>query len=239
MSTPDPSDPSDRAIPYLTGAEIRARFIEFFAERGHTVVPSASLVPARGPDAAVHQLRHGPVQGRAHRGGEAGLRPGRGLPACPARGGQAQRLRGGRADAPPPHPVRDAGQLELRRLLQARGHPLGVAVPHEGPPDPRRTPRGHGLLDRRRRPRRLEGRDRPAAGAPRPLGRLPGRRREELVAHGRRRARAAPARSSTTTAARTSPRAPSACRTTPSTARAGSRSGTSCSWSSSCTRTAA
>jgi len=43
MSTPDPSD---RAIPYLTGAEIRARFIEFFAERGHTVVPSASLVPA-------------------------------------------------------------------------------------------------------------------------------------------------------------------------------------------------
>ena len=43
MSTPDPSDP---AIPYLTGAEIRARFVEFFAERGHTVVPSASLVPA-------------------------------------------------------------------------------------------------------------------------------------------------------------------------------------------------
>ncbi len=43
MSTP--SSP-DRVIPYLTAAEIRARFIEFFAERGHTVVPSASLVPA-------------------------------------------------------------------------------------------------------------------------------------------------------------------------------------------------
>ena len=43
MSSPAPSSP---AIPYLTGAEIRARFIEFFAERGHTVVPSASLVPA-------------------------------------------------------------------------------------------------------------------------------------------------------------------------------------------------
>ncbi|HEU0244348.1 MAG TPA: alanine--tRNA ligase [Candidatus Limnocylindrales bacterium] len=40
MSTPPP------VIPYRTGAEIRARFIEFFAERGHTVVPSASLVPA-------------------------------------------------------------------------------------------------------------------------------------------------------------------------------------------------
>ena len=43
MSTAAPSNP---AIPYLTGAEIRARFVEFFAERGHTVVPSASLVPA-------------------------------------------------------------------------------------------------------------------------------------------------------------------------------------------------
>ena len=43
MSTAAPSNP---AIPYLAGAEIRARFLEFFAERGHTVVPSASLVPA-------------------------------------------------------------------------------------------------------------------------------------------------------------------------------------------------
>jgi len=30
----------------LPSAEIRRRFLEFFAERGHTVVPSASLVPA-------------------------------------------------------------------------------------------------------------------------------------------------------------------------------------------------
>src|SRR5919201_1876639 len=36
-------DPRMRA---LSGAEIRRRFVEFFAERGHTVVPSASLVPA-------------------------------------------------------------------------------------------------------------------------------------------------------------------------------------------------
>ncbi len=43
MSSPDPTTPT---IPYLSGAEIRARFVEFFAERGHTVVPSASLVPA-------------------------------------------------------------------------------------------------------------------------------------------------------------------------------------------------
>ncbi len=43
MSSPTPSDP---AIPYRSASEIRDRFVEFFAERGHTIVPSASLVPA-------------------------------------------------------------------------------------------------------------------------------------------------------------------------------------------------
>jgi alanyl-tRNA synthetase len=43
MSSTAPSDP---AIPYLSGSEIRARFVEFFAKRDHTIVPSASLVPA-------------------------------------------------------------------------------------------------------------------------------------------------------------------------------------------------
>ncbi len=38
--------PNDAPIPYLPAAEIRRRFVEYFAERGHTVVPSASLVPA-------------------------------------------------------------------------------------------------------------------------------------------------------------------------------------------------
>ena len=37
---------SDTGSPYLTASEIRSRFVEYFAERGHTVVPSASLVPA-------------------------------------------------------------------------------------------------------------------------------------------------------------------------------------------------
>ncbi|HEX7496618.1 MAG TPA: alanine--tRNA ligase [Candidatus Limnocylindrales bacterium] len=37
---------SDLPIPYLSAAEIRRRFVEFFVERGHTHVPSASLVPA-------------------------------------------------------------------------------------------------------------------------------------------------------------------------------------------------
>ncbi|MGA3029864.1 MAG: alanine--tRNA ligase [Candidatus Limnocylindrales bacterium] len=33
-------------IPYLTAAEVRRRYVEFFTQRGHTEVPSASLVPA-------------------------------------------------------------------------------------------------------------------------------------------------------------------------------------------------
>ena len=45
--------------------------MDFFAERGHTVVPSASLVPGGRPDAPVHELGDGPVQGRPNRGGEA------------------------------------------------------------------------------------------------------------------------------------------------------------------------
>lgn len=33
----------------MTGAEVRRSFLEFFAERGHTIVPSASLVPLDDP----------------------------------------------------------------------------------------------------------------------------------------------------------------------------------------------
>jgi alanyl-tRNA synthetase len=39
----------DPRITSLPAAEIRRRFVDFFAERGHTVVPSASLVPAGDP----------------------------------------------------------------------------------------------------------------------------------------------------------------------------------------------
>ena len=37
---------SDLSIPYLTAAEVRRRYVEFFVQRAHTEVPSASLVPA-------------------------------------------------------------------------------------------------------------------------------------------------------------------------------------------------
>jgi alanyl-tRNA synthetase len=43
---PTPSGERDPRIAWLPAAEIRSRFLEFFAERGHSIVPSASLVPA-------------------------------------------------------------------------------------------------------------------------------------------------------------------------------------------------
>ena len=55
-------------------AEIRRRFLEHFAQRGHTVVPSASLI-SPGPDAAVHRGRHGAVHPVPHRPGAGALRP--------------------------------------------------------------------------------------------------------------------------------------------------------------------
>jgi alanyl-tRNA synthetase len=43
---PLPDQTPDPRIVALPAAEIRRRFVEFFAEHGHTIVPSASLVPA-------------------------------------------------------------------------------------------------------------------------------------------------------------------------------------------------
>ena len=61
----------------MKAADIRTKFLQFFAERGHTIVPSSSLVPAQRPDAAVRQLRHGPVQGRVPRRSTSGRTPAR------------------------------------------------------------------------------------------------------------------------------------------------------------------
>ena len=146
---PPPVQTHDPRIVALPAAEIRRRFVEFFAERGHTVVPSASLVPAG--DQTLLFTNSGMVQFKdvfdrcrdplVHAGGR--------LPARPARRRQAQRLRGGRPDAPPPHVLRDARQLELRRLLQARGDPLGLGLPDPRPRHPGRPSGGHDLQGRR------------------------------------------------------------------------------------------
>ncbi|HEX4897707.1 MAG TPA: alanine--tRNA ligase [Candidatus Limnocylindrales bacterium] len=55
-----PTFERDPRIVPLPAAEIRRRFVEFFAERGHTVVPSASLVP--GSDQTLLFTNSGMVQ---------------------------------------------------------------------------------------------------------------------------------------------------------------------------------
>ncbi len=58
--------------------------------------------------------------------------------ALPARRRQAQRSRERRLHRTPPHVLRDARQLELRRLLQARSDPLRVGIADQGTTDSRR-----------------------------------------------------------------------------------------------------
>ncbi len=205
----------DPRITSLPAAEIRRRFVEFFAERGHTVVPERQPRSGGRPDAAVHELGHGPVQGgRSRAPRRARTRRAVDYQRCPAGRRQAQRLRGGRAVAAPPHLLRDARQLELRRLLQARGDPLGVGVPDEGARHPRRAARGHDVHGRRRRHGDLAGRDRPAARADGGAGATSTRATTRTSGAWPTPARAVRAARSTSTAARSSPRGRTASRTT-------------------------
>ena len=105
--------------------------------------------PGRRPDPPVHELGDGPVQGGLHRGRDPQLQPGGRLPARPARRRQAQRLRGGRPDDSPQHLLRDARQLELRGLLQARRHPFRLGLPDPRPGHPAGAPGRHDLQGRR------------------------------------------------------------------------------------------
>ena len=234
-----PTIDRDPRIASLPAAEIRRRFVEFFAERGHTDVPSASLVPAG--DQTLLFTNSGMVQFKEVFTGAEKRSYTRAVDYQ-----RCLRVAGKHNDfeevgrTPRHHTFFEMlGNWSLRRLLQARRDPLGVGLPDPRPGHPRRPPRGDDVQGRRRRLEHLARRDRPAAGADGALGRRRERRRQELLADGRDWARAARAARSTTTAARTCRRARSASPTTASTARAGSRSGTSSSWSSTSAPTAA
>ena len=54
-----PASERDPRITPLPAAEIRRRFVEFFEERGHTAVPSASLVPAGDNAREARKYAHG------------------------------------------------------------------------------------------------------------------------------------------------------------------------------------
>ena len=107
--------------------DIRSGFLDVL--RRSTTPHRLELVARarRRPDAAVHQRRDEPVQGRLPRQGEARLRARDDVAEVHARQRQAQRPRQRRAVAAPPHVLRDARQLLLRRLLQGRRHRVRLA----------------------------------------------------------------------------------------------------------------
>ena len=78
-------------------------------------------MPARRSDAALHQRRHEPVQGRFPGPREARVHAGDDGAEGDAGERQAQRPRQRRAVAAPSHVLRDARQFLVRRLLQERG----------------------------------------------------------------------------------------------------------------------
>ncbi len=131
-------------------SELRTAFLEFFRKHYHTVVPSSPLVPGNDPTLAVHQRRHGAVQGRLPRQGRAQLQARRELAALRARRRQAQRPRERRLHRAPPHLLRDARQLQLRRLLQAEAIEFAWELRHPHARDSARASLGHRLPGRRR-----------------------------------------------------------------------------------------
>ena len=162
--------------------QLRRTFLEYFRDRGHEIVPSSPLVPGNRSHPAVHQRGHGPVQGRVPRHRPAALRSGGHRATLCPRGWQAQRPGERRLHGAPPHVLRDARQLQLRRLLQARRHPLLLGIPDRRARAPAREAVGDGVRGRRRGGPDLVRRDRDRPG---PILAL--RREGQLLGDGRHR----------------------------------------------------
>ena len=112
--------------------EIRSTFLGYFAEarpRGRAVVAAGA---AQRPDPDVHQCRHGAVQERLHRPGEAPLCARHHVAEMRARRRQAQRPRQCRLHRAPPHLLRDARQLLVRRLFQGARDRAGLEPGDQG-----------------------------------------------------------------------------------------------------------
>ena len=112
--------------------DIRATFLDYFARNGHAVVESSPLVPRNDPTLMFTNARHGAVQERLHRPGEAALHPRDHRAEMRARRRQAQRPGQRRLHRPAPHVLRNAGEFLLRRLFQGPGDPLRLGPADQG-----------------------------------------------------------------------------------------------------------
>ena len=141
----------ESSIP-MKAAEIRSTFLKFFESKGHTVVAVEPGRAGRRPDAAVHQRRDEPVQGRLPRLRQAPLRARRDGAEVHPRRRQAQRPRERRLHRAPPHLLRDAGQLQLRRLLQEGRAEVRLGAADRGLQAARPTSSGRPSTPRTTRP---------------------------------------------------------------------------------------
>ena len=131
--------------------ELREKYLAFFETKGCVRRPSDVLVPRWDPSVLFTPGRHEPVQGPFPRPLQAGFHPGHDLPEMPPHGRHRQR----RPHRLSPHVLRDAGQLQLRRLFQARGDPLGLGVPDQqevAGPGRRKSSRPRSISTTTRRP---------------------------------------------------------------------------------------
>ena len=145
--------------------ELRARLRRLLRGARPHAVPSASLIPSTTP--CCSPTRAWCRSSRYFVGDETPPYPrATSIAEVRPRRRQAQRPRRRRPHQPALHVLRDARQLQLRRLLQGRGDPVGVGALHRGPRPrprapvgdrPRRRRRGRADLARRGRlPRRAD-----------------------------------------------------------------------------------
>ena len=59
----------------MTSGELRSMWLNFFKSKGHAVIPSASVIPGKRPDRAVHHRGHAPAGSVS--AGRASIRPAR------------------------------------------------------------------------------------------------------------------------------------------------------------------
>ncbi len=115
----------------MKAAEVRRTFLEYFKKQGHEVVASSSLVPQNDPTLLFTNAGHGPVQGRVHRRRDrARTRARRRSQKCVRAGGKHNDLEEVGKTAAPPHVLRDARQLLVRRLLQGGRDRVGLGAAH-------------------------------------------------------------------------------------------------------------
>ena len=135
---PGQSRPAGRVKP-VEAAQLRSIFLDYFADNGHTVVPSASLIP-HDPSLLFTIAGMVPFKPYFTERGARPLQAGRLDPEVLSRPGHRHH----RHHPAPPDVLRDDGQLLLRRLLQGGRHPLRVGAGHRGLRARPRAPVGDG-----------------------------------------------------------------------------------------------